>query len=115
MSRGDASTGFSIRAEELVWRSMSPGIETAPLHKDRERDLGMMLLRFSPGARAPRHIHPEGEQYYVVSGTIEDETGSYGPGSFVHHPPGSVHEPASPDGALVLVSWFGRLRVYEDG
>lgn len=106
--------GFAIRPEELDWRPMSPGIATARLHRDPERGLKMMLLRFEPGGRAPRHLHPEGEQYYVLEGEVVDETGTYGPGAFVHHPPGSVHAPSSPAGALVLVTWFGRLSAYDD-
>ncbi|MCB9833541.1 MAG: cupin domain-containing protein [Planctomycetes bacterium] len=110
----DPNQGYALTPDELDWQPMSPGVEVARLHRNSLRDFGMMLLRMAPGAGAPRHVHPEGEQYYVISGTIVDETGRHGPGSFVHHPPGSIHEPSSPEGALVLVTWFGRLRVYED-
>ncbi|MEZ6196373.1 MAG: DUF4863 family protein [Planctomycetota bacterium] len=91
------------------------GVEKATVHRDRERSFSAMFLRFAPGARAPRHVHPEGEQYWVIEGAIEDESGRYEAGTWVALSPGSVHEPHSPEGALVLVTWFGRLEAYGAG
>ena len=116
MSRGadypDLSQNLVSDAGKREWKSMCEGVETCTLLKDPERDFSVMLLRYEPGASAPRHGHPEGEQFYVISGTIVDEQGRYGPGTFVNRPPTSEHTPSSPDGALVLVTWFGRLTAY---
>ena len=103
---------FVITAADLPWRSLAEGVEVATVYRDAERDYSMMMLRYQPGATAMRHRHPKGEQYYVVSGTVTDESGCFSAGDFVHHAPGSVHTPSSPDGALVLVTWFGRLEAY---
>jgi anti-sigma factor ChrR (cupin superfamily) len=62
-----------------------------------------LLLRFDPGAAYPAHRHPAGEGYYVLEGALVDAGTSYGVGTYVWHPPGSVHRPSSRDGAVVLV------------
>ena len=48
--------------------------------------------------------HPQGEQYYVLEGSLEDGGRSYGAGTFVHHAPDSVHRPISAEGCLLLVT-----------
>lgn len=105
---------LAIHPEELEWKTLQEGIRYATVLKDPERDFSVMFLEFQPGARAVRHVHPGGEQYWIIRGTIEDENGTHGAGTYVIQPPGSEHTPMSPDGALVLVSWFGTLREYEE-
>jgi len=63
-----------------------------------------VLLRFQPGARYGRHRHPSGEQYLVLQGRLQDGGRTWGPMSYVHHAPGSVHEPRSDEGCLLFVS-----------
>ena len=98
---------FAISPSELPWRPLHDGVEKATVLKDPDRDFSAMLLRFAPGARAVRHVHPEGEQFYVISGTLVDDGERLEAGTFANRPPGSAHAPSSPDGALVLVTWFG--------
>ena len=56
-----------------------------------------------PGAEYPAHTHPAGEEYFVLSGALDDLGTSYGPGSYVSHPPGSTHTPRSRAGCEVLI------------
>lgn len=44
------------------------------------------------------------EEIYVVSGTLEDETGKFYPsGSFIHYPRGSSHIPQSKTGCSLFI------------
>lgn len=44
------------------------------------------------------------EEIYVISGTLEDETGkSYPSGSFIHYPKGSSHIPQSKTGCCLFI------------
>lgn len=114
MSRRDLNSHLSTRPEDLDWKPMAEGVRYASVLKDRERDYSVIFLEFEPGARAVRHVHHGGEQYWMIRGSIEDANGTFEAGTFVNMPPGSVHEPWSPDGALILVTWFGKLEAYEE-
>ncbi|MGB1033742.1 MAG: cupin domain-containing protein [Primorskyibacter sp.] len=61
------------------------------------------IVRFDPGSRFSAHTHDGGEEYLVLDGTFQDESGDYGPGSYVRNPPTSHHTPAATEGATILV------------
>ncbi len=88
----------------LAWRAFddAPGVSYKTLNKTPEGSL-TILLKFEPGASYPTHTHPAGEEYFVVSGVLDDIGGEYGAGSFVYHAPGSTQPPASRAGCEVLV------------
>ena len=89
----------------LPWRDFddAPGVRYKVLRHHEGRRGITLLLQFAPGASYPAHRHPEGEDYYVLDGTLQDGARSYGAHTFVHHAPGSVHGPASPTGCTLLV------------
>ena len=62
-----------------------------------------MLLRFAPGSHYVKHLHPEGEQYWVLEGSIDDGGKTYGVNTYVYHPPGSSHQPWSAEGCVLFV------------
>jgi anti-sigma factor ChrR (cupin superfamily) len=90
----------------LDWRPFAdaPGVSYKVLRHHADRRGITLLLQFAPGARYPTHRHPEGEEYYVLDGTLEDGGREYGPHTFVYHPPGSAHRPASRSGCTLLVT-----------
>ena len=90
---------------DLPWRS-SPhaGVEWKKLSFDPETGTSAVLLRFAPGARYGRHRHPEGEEYLVLEGALEDGGRTWGAGSYVRHAPGSAHRPSSEQGCLLYVT-----------
>ncbi len=96
---------LQIDGAALPWRdSPYPGVRWKKLEHDPQTGRSTVLLRFAPGARYGAHRHPEGEQYLVLEGSLEDGGSTWGPGSYVHHPPGSVHAPSSPEGCVVFVT-----------
>jgi anti-sigma factor ChrR (cupin superfamily) len=88
-----------------AWREFpdAPGVEYQVLRHHAERGGISLLLRFAPGAQYPAHRHPEGEEYFVLDGVLEDGGREYGPATFVYQPPGSAHRPRSPSGCTLLV------------
>lgn len=61
------------------------------------------IVRYAPGARFTAHLHALGEEILVLEGTLSDEAGDYGPGSYLKNPPGSSHAPFSVDGCTLFV------------
>lgn len=61
------------------------------------------LVRFAPGSRFPVHTHGGGEEFLVLEGTFEDETGAFPAGSYVRNPAGTRHAPGSGPGCVLFV------------
>ena len=93
-----------VDSDALSWReSPHAGVEWKKLRYDSETGESAVLLRFSPGSSYGAHRHPEGEEYLVLEGSLEDGGRSWGKGSYVQHPPGSTHRPSSREGCLLFV------------
>jgi anti-sigma factor ChrR (cupin superfamily) len=104
----------AIDTAELPWRpSPYDGVEWKKLHHDPDTGQSAVLLRFAPGASYGAHRHPAGEQYYVLEGTLQDGSSTWSAGSYVCHPPGSVHKPASASGCLLFVTVPAPVEIVE--
>lgn len=61
------------------------------------------IVRYAPQSNFPRHLHPDGEEILVLSGTFSDEMGDYPAGWYLRNPPGSAHQPSSVEGTVIFV------------
>lgn len=61
------------------------------------------MVSYEAGASFKSHGNDLGEEILVLEGTLSDEHGNYGPGTFLKNPPGSRHAPFSKDGCTLLV------------
>ncbi len=61
------------------------------------------IVRYEPGSSFSAHTHPEGEEFLVLEGLFQDESGVYPEGTYVLNPPGSRHAPSSPRGCVLFV------------
>ncbi len=61
------------------------------------------VVRYAPGSEFPTHVHGGGEEILVLEGIFSDETGHYGPGTYLRNPIGSSHAPFSKDGCTIFV------------
>lgn len=95
-----------LDVDSLPWRAFpeAPGVLYKVLRHHAGRRGITLLLQFAAGASYPRHRHPEGEEYFVLQGTVQDGGHTYGAHTFVYHPPGSAHRPASASGCTLLVT-----------
>lgn len=77
------------------------GLEVLPLHAYGSEHVA--LVRWAPGTVFQLHGHPSGEEIFVLEGVFQDEHGTYPAGSWLRHPPGSVHRPWSETGCTIWV------------
>jgi anti-sigma factor ChrR (cupin superfamily) len=79
-----------------------PGLSVMPLH---EHDgISTALVRWAPNTIFNPHIHPGGEEIYVLDGVFHDEFGVYPKGSWIRSPRYSKHTPfTKEEGALIYV------------
>ncbi|MFT7556593.1 MAG: anti-sigma factor ChrR (cupin superfamily) [Planctomycetota bacterium] len=61
------------------------------------------LVRYDAGVKFPLHSHPNGEEIFVLDGTLIDENGKHPAGTYLRYPPGSSHTPRSEEGTTLLV------------
>lgn len=94
-----------VSSHDLPWRDTPHrGVRWKKLRYDPATGQSAVLLEFAPGAAYGAHRHPRGEEYFVLEGSLEDLGQRYGPGSYVYHPPNSVHRPRSAKGCLLYVT-----------
>lgn len=78
-----------------------PGVARIELHRYRSEEVA--VEEWAPGTSAPPHQHPGGEEVLVLRGEWQDEQADYPAGTWVRLPPGSRHQPRSPNGCRLWV------------
>jgi quercetin dioxygenase-like cupin family protein len=104
IARMENHPGFEIiSSRQQQWKALAqPGVTLALLHdRDGERTL---LLRMEPGATFPRHVHPAGEQLYVLDGSVEIDEQQLGAGDYLYTAPGAAHAVASLRGCTLFIT-----------
>lgn len=101
----DFTTRTLVHADTLDWvKSPAAGVERRMLFRiGEEKARATSIVRYAPGSRFARHEHSGGEEFVVLDGTFQDETGDFPVGSYVRNPPGTSHAPGSDDGCTILV------------
>src|SRR5215472_3143638 len=101
----DLSTRTLVHAAALDWvRSPAKGVERRMLFRiGEEKARATSIVRYAPGSRFARHGHPGGEEFLVLEGTFQDETGDFPVGTYVRNPPGTGHAPGSESGCTIFV------------
>jgi anti-sigma factor ChrR (cupin superfamily) len=101
----DLSKRIVIDTNQMQWLdSPSSGVKRIPLEREEaESGRTTSLVEYKAGASFTKHIHPLGEEIFVLKGVFSDEFGDYGPGTYMRNPPGSSHAPFSKEGCLIFV------------
>jgi anti-sigma factor ChrR (cupin superfamily) len=89
----------------LRFEPFREGIEAAWLHRDPHGGAAAAVLRYRPGARAPRHRHPGWERVILISGSQADAQGLLKAGDVALNAPGTEHEVYSEEGCVALLVW----------
>lgn len=103
--RSDFSLREVVRPADHHWvPSPAPGVQRVMLDRiGDEVARATSLVRFDARTSFPFHVHGGGEEFLVLSGTFEDESGAYGEGTYVRNPPGSAHAPMTLTGCTLFV------------
>ncbi|WP_166922231.1 cupin domain-containing protein [Flavobacterium poyangense] len=60
------------------------------------------LLKFEAGASYPNHVHPAGEEIFVLEGEIRSGKDELKKGDYLYMPPGSTHSVFTKTGCTLL-------------
>ncbi len=101
----DLNIPATIHAAEMDWvPSPTAGVDRRMLFRiGEEKARATSIVRYAPQSRFPRHAHPGGEEFIVLEGTFQDESGDFPAGTYVRNPPGSSHAPGSEGGCTIFV------------
>lgn len=94
-----------ISSDSFRW-TQSPSSKVIRCQFEREypeSGWATSLVRYAANSYFPEHCHLAGEQFFVLEGIFSDQTGNYGPNTFVQNKPGSIHAPFSKGGCLIFV------------
>lgn len=80
-----------VHADVAPWAPVLPGIDVYPLHRDGDRECG--LIRAAAGVTFPYHRHRGDERVLVLQGSCSDSGGrELGPGDEIRHGAGTGHQ-----------------------
>jgi quercetin dioxygenase-like cupin family protein len=99
----DTADVIHVRFDDSRWIDQGGGVRLAPLRVEGT-GAGVAWLWFDEGARSDSHIHPGGEDLYVVSGRIRVGDTLLEAGDFLHTPAGGVHDAEAMAPTLTLIS-----------
>lgn len=101
----DFSERCVVDSDTLAWQaSPSPLVQRRLLERlGGEVARATSIVRYEAGATFDAHVHELGEEIFVIDGTLSDEYGNYGPGTYLKNPPGSSHAPFSEGGCTLFV------------
>jgi len=92
-----------IHTSTATWHPGTvPGLSVMPLH---EFDgVGTALVKWAPNTIFNPHVHPGGEEIFVIKGVFHNEHDSYPTGTWIRSPRYSKHAPfAKSKGAMIYV------------
>lgn len=101
----DLSKRTVVHAGMLEWvSSPAKGVDRRMLFRvGEEKARATSIVRYAPGSRFSRHGHAGGEEFLVLEGTFQDETGDFPTDTYVRNPPGTGHAPGAATGCTIFV------------
>ncbi|WP_299884795.1 cupin domain-containing protein [uncultured Ruegeria sp.] len=101
----DFTKRVAVHFDETDWvASPATGVDRKMLDRiGDEVARATTIVRFVPGSAFAAHTHDGGEEYLVLDGVFQDESGDFPVGSYVRNPPTTSHTPSAMAGATILV------------
>jgi anti-sigma factor ChrR (cupin superfamily) len=103
---GDVSK-VCINTLSASWLRGAGNLQVLPLHEFNGESVA--LVKWPAGEHFQSHVHPGGEEIYVISGEFIDEHGRYPAGTWIRSPHMSRHHPFVEHETLILVK-VGHLK-----
>jgi len=115
----DLAHARSVDFDSIDWvePKRGAGFDVYWLRRDQETGEMAVLLRGLPGATYPDHLHPGGEQFFILHGTCADHRADYKAGDSYIYPPGSIHRNLRVTGddpcVLLVITGPGGIQLLE--
>jgi quercetin dioxygenase-like cupin family protein len=73
-------------------------------YDDNTKRSPSILLKFDPGAKYPFHNHPDGEELFVLEGSVTIESAELSAGDYLYTPAGFKHSVFSEKGCVLFLN-----------
>jgi len=90
-----------IDTNTAAWLPGKGNLQVLPLHDFNGESVA--LVRWPAGEHFQSHVHPGGEEIYVINGELVDEQGRYPAGTWIRSPHMSRHHPFVEQDTLIWV------------
>ena len=106
--RPDPSSNQIVLTNDVEWSPLNePGIKgiyVKSLRYDKaSKRSPTILLRFEPGSRYPAHMHPAGEEIFVLEGVVRVGGATLKQGDYLYTAPGNIHAVYSEEGCVLFL------------
>ena len=96
---------LEVDTKALDWSPTNwAGVYRKVLRNDAETGARAVLLKFDANTVLPKHMHPAGEEVFVLEGRVRFEDSWYEAGYYLYSPPGSSDDVFTDTGAILFVS-----------
>lgn len=113
MTTADDGKLYGAVADEMAWIPWGMrGAQFKLLSADPASGRFTILIKIAPGVTARRHRHVNAVEAYVLEGGfhyLEDPDRRFTKGAYLLESAGSVHQPASPEGVVMLAVFHGAV------
>lgn len=94
-----------VHTASLEWlASPMHGVKRKPLDRvGSEVARATTIVSYAKGSKFSPHVHSGGEEFLVLDGIFQDDSGDFPVGSYVRNPPQSSHTPRSDEGCIIFV------------
>ena len=101
----DFDRAVMVACADNRWQpSPLPGVDRMMLDRiGDEVARATSIVRYAPASRFSAHVHEGGEEFLVLDGVFSDDSGDFGPGTYVRNPIGTSHAPWSAGGTTIFV------------
>ena len=101
----DFDSRVVVHSAQLEWlESPMKGVYRRPLDRiGAEVARATSIVKYDPNSKFSPHTHTGGEEFFVLDGVFQDESGDYPSGSYIRNPPQSRHTPGSESGCIIFV------------
>lgn len=106
-----------LHTNDMAWEETDhQGVTQKLLERviDDEKGRETAIVRFGPGTTLPTEETAQRIDMFVLEGTYADESGEYGPRTFIRVPAGSRHTPSSKDGCTLYIKRRNPFRENEE-
>lgn len=93
-------------------RTFPTGVTSYSIDASKDKRTRVIVYDIPDGAPAEAfapHLHTHGEAFYVVTGCVKDEHGSYNEGRLVVSAPNTFHRPTTVGRTVIVVMWTGGI------
>lgn len=100
---GKSRKQITINTEKIGWSKLSGSKEVKTLYKEEGYPEEMRLEKWDALTGVEKTSYPSGVEILVLSGTLQDEDGSYPKLTWLKFPPNSTHQPFSESGCVFYI------------